>query len=97
MIVWEHGFTAPCMRRFPLLIWSVWEHQNNMMRPPIEWGKPYHACLVHFQNLVSGIETIRLRNVSLAILPWTQPCLFLLALSCFSSNGNVLRKRLLGR
>jgi hypothetical protein len=35
MILWENGFTVPCMRRSSLLIWSVWEHQNYMMRPPI--------------------------------------------------------------
>jgi transposase-like protein len=35
MILWENGFTVPCMRRSSLLIWSVWEHQNYIMRPPI--------------------------------------------------------------
>src|ERR1700682_5417005 len=38
MILWENGFTFPCMRRSPLLIWSVWEHQNYIMRPPIAMG-----------------------------------------------------------
>src|ERR1700730_17233047 len=32
---WVH---VPCMRRSPLLIWSVWEHQNYIMRPPIAMG-----------------------------------------------------------
>jgi hypothetical protein len=38
MILWENGFTVPCMTRSPLLIRSVWEHQNYMMRPPIAIG-----------------------------------------------------------